>query len=735
MAKEVTIALAGNPNCGKSSMFNNLTGACQYVGNWPGVTVEKKEGVCVFGDHRVRVVDLPGTYSLTGGSLDEVVARNFILNEKPDVVINVVDASNLDRNLYLTTQFLEMEVSLVLCLNMIDRAESRGFKIDVGKLAEYLGAPVIPTVGHRNQGTHQLLEAALDIAAHHEPSKQVHMRYGKEMEEEIATLEDRINEQGNPGHHHLSRWLAIKLLEGDEEVLRAVGKDVGRNQVLLDHVNTSCERLKAVFALDVDTIIADQRYGFIMGITKRVVSKPVEERLFLSDRIDEIVLHRLLGLPIFLFLVWLIFKTTFSSSEPFMHWIESGQQWLGELAGTVLPHGTILQGLVVDGIVGGVGTVLVFVPLIFILFFLMALLEDSGYMARVAFITDNFMQKIGLHGKAFIPMILGFGCNLPGILATRTVETHRERLLTIIVIPFMSCSARIPIYALFTGAFFSAHGGTVLFSLYLIGILTAIVMVKFLGKVVIPGESSPLLLELPPYRMPNLKGALIHTWNRGKVYLRKAGTVILAGCTLIWFLSNFPWNPDYSKDYRAPMRDAETRFEGAVATVPPQSPHYAMQREQLHQAIKGLQDEMEAEKLRKSYAGKLGKVIEPLLKPLGFDWKIGIGLLSGVVGKEIFVGTLGTLYAVGGEQTDTASLRRAIRADTWPDGRKIYTPLTAFGLMVFCLLYIPCLAAIGTIYQETHSLKWTAFAVSYTIATAWVVSLVIYQGGRLLGLG
>jgi len=504
---------------------------------------------------------------------------------------------------------------------------------------------------------------------------------------------------------------------------------------ILEQAGKSRERLKHIYGDDTEAIFAEQRYGFISGITRKVVTKPVEERLYLSDRIDEIVTNRVLGLPIFLCLLWMMFKFTFTVSEPFMVWIENAQGWIGESVAKLFVEESVMQGLVVDGIIGGVGSVLVFVPIIWILFFCMAILEDSGYMARAAFIMDKLMHKIGLHGKAFIPMILGFGCSLPGIMATRTIESKRDRFITILIVPFMSCGARLPIYTLFIGAFFSARGGTVLFSLYLLGIIASIIMAKVIGKYLLPGQPSPLLLELPPYRMPNLQGAVIHMWERGKVYLKKAGTIILAGCALIWFISNFPWNPDYSRDYKALINKAETEFMTQVETVEEETNQYVAAQEALEKTISHLKNERAFEKLEKSYAGKLGKIIEPLVKPLGFDWKIGVSLIGGFIAKEIVVGTMGTLYAVGEADEGSGSLREAIKKDTWPDGRKIYTPLTAFTVMVFCLLYMPCVAAIGVIFQETNSWKWAAFAAGYTTAFAWIVSFFIYQGGRLLGLG
>jgi len=504
---------------------------------------------------------------------------------------------------------------------------------------------------------------------------------------------------------------------------------------ILDQVQKSTEYLKKIYGEDAETIIANQRYGFISGITKRIVSRTVEERIYISDHIDRIVTNRILGLPIFLFFMWVMFKLTFIASEPFMNWIEIGENWLSDSISSFFPEGSVIEGLIVDGVIGGVGSVLVFVPIIFLLFFFMALLEDSGYMARAAFIMDNIMQKIGLPGKAFIPMILGFGCGLPGIMATRTIETKRERFITILIIPFMSCGAKLPIYTLFIGAFFSSQGGTILFSLYLLGILTAIIMAKVLGKYVIPGSPVPFLMELPPYRMPHLKGTLIHTWERGKIYLKKAGTIIFAGCIIIWLISNFPWNPEYSKDYKALIKNIQAEYNAQLKTTKKGTPQYATIKEDFDHTISTLKNEQASEKLKKSYAGRLGKLIEPLVKPLGFDWKIGVSLIGGIIGKEIVVGTLGTLYAVGESDEKSESLRNSIKKDTWPDGRKIYTPLTAFSLMVFCLLYMPCIATIGVIFQETYSWKWAAFAAIYTTTFAWIVSFIIYQGGKLIGLG
>jgi ferrous iron transport protein B len=495
---------------------------------------------------------------------------------------------------------------------------------------------------------------------------------------------------------------------------------VARGEVL-DQAKKSREHLKGVFGDDIEIIIADRRYGFISGIYHKVTTAPAIERLTHSDKIDRIVLNRVLGIPIFLFLMWLMFKFTFTVSEIPMGWVEAGQEWLSDLFGGFFAEGSALQSLAVDGIIGGVGSVLIFVPIIFLLFFCMSILEDSGYMARAAFVMDRFMHKIGLHGRSFIPMIIGFGCNIPGIMACRTIEQRRDRLTTILVNPFMSCGARLPVYALLIGAFFPEKGGTVLFSIYILGIVVAVVMAKIFRKYLFPGPPSSFIMELPPYRMPTIKGAIIHMWERGALYLKKAGTIIFAGCILVWFLSNFPWNPNYSKDYDALME--KTRIE------------LATDKQAMNETLAMLENEQAREKMEKSYAGGLGKIVEPMIKPLGFDWKIGVSLVGGFIAKEIVVGTLGTLYAVGEADEESVSLREQIQKDRRPNGKKVFTPLVAFTLMAFTLLYIPCVAAIGVIYRETNSWKWALFAAGYTTAVAWIISFVIYQGGRLIGLG
>jgi len=712
--QRLTIALAGNPNSGKTTVFNNLTGARQHVGNYPGVTVEKKEGSINYKGYRINVVDLPGTYSLSAYSIDEIIARNFIIEEKPDVVIDIIDSSNLERNLYLATQFIELGVPLVLAFNMHDLAQKQGLEIDRNKLSELLNSPIVFTVATKKIGMNELLDEAIRLIEGKTRLEGTIVGYGSEIQEEMRKLQGILIKDKDLIQRYPSRWLATKLLENDSEVIKKVKKSPYFSEILTQ-AQGSIHHLQGIFGDSPEAIIADRRYGFISGACSEAARRTYEVRHTTSDMIDKFLVNRILGLPIFLGLMWLIFKLTFTLSEPMMGWIETAQENLGSVAGGFLPEGSAFQSLVVDGIIGGVGSVLIFVPIIFLLFLGMALLEDSGYMARAAFIMDRLMHKIGLHGRSFIPMLLGFGCNVPAIMATRTIEDRKDRLVTILVNPFMSCGARLPVYVLFVGAFFSERiAGNILFSLYMLGILVAVIMAKVFRKYLLKGEAAPFVMELPPYRVPTVKGLLIHMWERGSVYLKKAGTIIFVGCVLVWFLSNFPWTPRYSKDYDALIEQAQDNEELGAQ----------------------LENEQAYEKLQKSYAGNLGRAIAPVFKPLGLDdWKISVGLVGGFIAKEIVVGTLGTLHSVGEADEESQTLRQSLQNETRPDGSKMYNPLVAYTLMVFTLLYIPCLAVIAVIKRETNSWRWPIFTVFYTTAIAWIVAFIVYQGGRFLGLG
>lgn len=713
--KRITIALAGNPNSGKTTIFNNLTGARQHVGNYPGVTVEKKEGCLKYREYQMTIVDLPGTYSLTAHSLDEIVARNFIVEEKPDVVIDIVDASNLERNLYLAVQIMELGVPLVLVLNMADLAEKKGLNIDRKKLGELLGVPIVMTVATRNIAMKELPDQAIQLFERQCPLVRPPIRYGRELEKQLNSLEKLISVHEEITSFYSARWIGLKLLEQDAEVIKSVGA-LPEGTEILGSAEKACLYLRKIFGDDPEVVIAERRYGFISGACDEAVKKNFELRHDTSDMIDMILLNRLLGLPIFFVLIWLTFKLVFYASRPFMSILEMIFATFGQWVGQLLPEGSAIQSLVVEGVIGGVGSVLVFLPVLYLLYFALSILEDTGYMARSAFLMDKFMHKIGLHGRSFIPLLLGFGCNLPGIMATRTIEDENDRLTTLLVVPFMSCGARLPIYILFIGAFFpEKSAGNVLFSIYVIGILTAIILGKIFRKYLFRGKTGPFVMELPPYRMPTMKALIIHMAERGGLYLKKAGTIIFTGCVIMWFLSNFPWNPGYSKDFGALIQKAGGNRE----------------------LIGELEREKTLEKMEKSYAGRLGKLLVPVFHPLGFrDWRLGVGLVGGVFAKEIVVASLGTLYAARGEEGEAKlSLREALRRAKRPDGTPYYTPLVAYSVMIFCLLYLPCLATIAVIKKETNSWRWPIFTVIYTIGAAWVVSFLIYQGGSLLGLG
>ncbi len=683
-ASHIDVALAGNPNSGKTTVFNAITGARQHVGNYPGVTVEKKEGHRQVGDTPVHVVDLPGTYSLTAYSLEEVVARNYVIEEQPDVVIDVVDASNLERNLYLTTQFIELGVPVVVSLNMVDVAEAMGRSIDVDLLSDLLGVPVVATVASKGEGVEELLQVALEVArGEGEPTRQVF--YGRELESHVAEITELLDEAGGlPGVP--SRWVAIKLLEDDDEVRRSVKDEIQDGAELIERVERVRAHLESVVGDDAELALADRRYGFISGACAEAVTTSDEEPVDWSERIDRVVTSRVLGIPIFFLLMWAIFEMVFRLGAPPMEWIEDGFGWLGTQMEVLLPEGP-LQSMIVDGVIAGVGEVLHFVPPIMLLFLAIAVLEDSGYMSRAAFVMDKLMHHIGLHGKSFIPMLIGFGCTVPAVMATRTLESRRDRLTTMLVTPLMSCGARLPVYVLLAGAFFAPHvAGRVIFSIYVLGVLIAILMARIFRSTILRGPLTPFVMELPPYRMPTIKGTLLHMWERAWCYIRKAGTIILAAAVVMWALLTYP----------QPPADAE------LLGIP---------------------------EVSYTYAGRLGHALEPALRPLGFDWKIGVSLSAGLVAKEIVISTLATTYALEDTEDEARALREAVAEDP------VFSPLVAFTMMVFVLLYIPCMPTVVVMWREAGSWKWAAFAVAYTVSLAWIVSFIVYQGGMLLGFG
>ncbi len=726
MSKEtITIALTGNPNAGKTTIFNHITGTRQHVGNWPGVTVEKKVGDVVHNGHRLRVVDLPGTYSLTAYSIEEIVARRFLVDAKPDVVVDIVDASNLERNLYLATQLIEMGVKLILALNMADVAETRGHQIDADSLGGLLGVPVVFTVGTRNEGIKELLDKVVEVVEDRDTvSRHIHISYGHEFEKEIKKIQDVIWQDPSIGERFSTRWMAVKLLENDEAArdrVRSLG-EIGAG--ILAQAETSRERLAEFYQDDPEMVLTDQRYGFIGGALKEVLRVTSVSKFDLSRQVDLVLTNRILGFPIFIFFIWAMFQLTFTLGAYPMEWIDLGVGWIGTLATQLMPAG-LFQDLLVNGIIAGVGSVIIFLPNILILFFCIALFEDTGYLARAAFIMDRVMHIIGLHGKSFIPLLMGFGCNAPAIMATRTLESERDRLLSILINPLMSCSARLPVYILLAGTFFGASAGNVIFTIYALGIALAIVMGKLFSVTLFRGEIAPFVMELPPYRAPTLKSLLIHMWDRGQIFLRKMSGVILVGSILVWVLGSFPRGSDLPRGEVVERAiTSSTQQTVLIVTesrrpIPPLAPE---------NNPRNPDQDNERARLEKSFLGRLGHLVRPIFAPLGFDWRTSVAVLTGFVAKEIVVSTLGVLYAAGADVTEQSeALRRSLRASGM-------TPLGAYTLMAFVLIYIPCLATVAVIRRETNSWKWTGFSIGYSLVLAWIVSFVIYQGGRLLGL-
>jgi len=681
--KKITVAIAGNPNSGKTSIFNMLTGARQHVGNYPGVTVEKKEGLCKYKGYEITFMDLPGTYSLSAYSMEELIARNFIIEEQPDVVVDIVDASNIERNLYLATQLIEMNAPLVLAFNMSDIAKRKGLIFDVEQLSELLEAKIVPTVGNKGKGKVELLEAIVETVQQGKTERTHKVSYGEEIEEEVGKIEAIVaDKERQLTQKYEPRWLAIKLLEADSDITSKV-----HHKEVLDTAGAGIEHLKSIFGDEPEIITADRRYGFISGACQETIKTTVESRHGRSDMIDTVVINRILGLPIFLMLMYLVFLLTFKLGEYPMGWLEQFFWWAGKAIVGFWPVGSEnwLKSLLVDGVIGGVGGVLVFLPNILLLFLAIALLEDSGYMARAAFIMDRIMHKIGLHGKSFIPMLIGFGCSIPAIMGTRILENRRNRFTTIMVIPLMSCGARLTIYALIIPAFFAeSWRGPMLWLIYLIGIVLAVICIKVLRLTVFKGETTPFVMELPPYRMPTLKSILLHMWQRGWMYLRKAGTIILAISIILWAAGSFP----------KPSQDSLTGLD----------PQQAQQSKLAYSAI-----------------GRVGQTIEPALKPIGFDWKIGTALIGATAAKEVFVSQLAIVYA-GEESSQT--LREKLQAN--------YTPLTGFCIMLFCLISTPCVATVVMTRHETNSWAWALFQFFGLTALAYAITFIVYQIGSLL---
>ena len=706
-----SFALAGNPNAGKTSAFNALTGAHQHVGNYPGVTVERKEGTAHLNGNQARIVDLPGTYSLTAYSLEELVARNYIIGQRPEVIINVVDAANLERNLYLTVQLLELGAPLVLCLNMVDVAEQRGIAIDVKKLSAALGIPVVPTVARAGKGMDQLMQAAMDLAREKPPWKPLEISYGPDVDQGLKEITAIL--QGDEERKGLlsARWLALKCMEEDRDVMGSFDPDSDLGKNLLPVIKKVSRHIESTMDDGAESIIADYRYGFISAICRQAVISHRELRLNFSDKLDRVLTNQLLG-PILLFAVlYLVYQFVFWASEAPVAVLEGGFGWLGTQVEASLPPG-LLRSLLVSGIIDGVGGVLGFAPLIMFMFFAIAFMEDTGYMARVAYIMDRVLRIFGLHGNSVLALIvsggISGGCAVPGVMATRTLKDPQARLATILVVPMMNCGAKLPVYAVLIGAFFSGQKAQIMFALTIISWGLALVAAKVLRSTVLKGEQAPFVMELPPYRLPTLQGLLIHTWERTWQYVKKAGTVILGVSILIWAAMTFPGLP---AEQNAAFDKMAAQAQGAEQKA----------------RIEGLRS---GAALRNTVAGRLGRALTVVTEPLGFDWRTNVALVGGVAAKEVIVSSLGTAYSLGGaEGAEDVGLSRRLAAE------KGWNALNAFTLMIFVMLYAPCFVTMVAIKKETGSWGWSGFAMLYTTAVAYTLALIVRQTGMALGLG
>jgi ferrous iron transport protein B len=714
--RDIQVALVGNPNSGKTTFFNYASGSREKVGNYAGVTVDSKEAGYKQSGYSFSIVDLPGTYSIKSYSPEEIYIRNYIFDNKPDVVINIVDASNIERNLYLTTQLIDMGVQIVIALNMYDELEKKGNVLDHISLGKLLGVPVVPTVSSKGTGIKDLFQKVIEVYENREPIvRHIHINYGTEIENSICALQSKIKIKENRSFTNIisARYLSIELLENDKEYSKNITRCANSDEII-EAAKKEYQRLEKLFSDPLETVITDLRYGFISGALKETLKINKVEKLQKTQIIDNYLTNKYLGIPIFIFFMWFTFFTTFKLGGYPKHWMELGTVKLSELISNILPSG-IMRDFFVDGIIGGVGGVVVFLPNIIILFLFISFMEDTGYMARAVFIMDKLMHKIGLHGKSFIPLFMGFGCNVPAIMATRIIESRRDRLITMLITPFMSCSARLPVYILFISAFFAKSQGTVLFLLYMLGALFAILSALFLRHVFFKAEEIPFVMELPPYRIPTIRSIIKHVWFRTGLYFKKIGGVILIASVIVWILTNFPRTVVYTRNYSGEIEKVEKS---------------GMNTNEKSLSIKGLKLEQNSEKQAKSYMGIIGRTIEPVMKPLGFDWRLSVSIVSGLAAKEVVVSTLGVIFQAD-HDSGKGSLVEKIQTQHDSSGKVLFTPLIAFSFMLFILTYFPCIGVVAAIRRESGSVKWAVFTVVYTTSMAWLLSFTVYQLGSI----
>jgi len=723
--KNINVAFVGNPNCGKTSLFNYISGAKEHVGNYSGVTVDAKHNTYTQNGYKFNLVDLPGTYSLTAYTPEELYVRKYIFKENPDIVVNVIDASNLERNLYLTTQLIDMDIKVVIALNMYDDLEKSGSHLEIEKLAKLLGIPIIPTIATKGVGVKNLFNKIIDVYENLDPIvRHIHINYGKEVEISIRNIREAISKDNSIIVKMSPRFLAVKLLEQDSHAVRFVTNH-SENKSILKVAYKEISRLENLLSESSESIITDAKYGFIGGALKETLKLGQSKRWLHTNAIDKILTHKFFGGPIFVFFLILMFFSTFKLGSYPMTWIDMGVKALNTFLKDILPQG-IFSDLITDGIISGVGGVLVFLPNIVILFLFISFMEDTGYMARAAFMMDRLMHKIGLHGRSFIPLIMGFGCNVPAIMATRTIRNRNDRLLTMLIIPFMSCSARLPVYILFISAFFPQSPTLVLIGLYLTGIVLAIITAQVFNKTLFKYKEAPFVMELPPYRIPSLKSTIKHMWDKSAQYLQKVGGIILIAVIIIWALGYFPQQTKLHKEYSTKLTELNEKLKSANEI---EQTNISTQITEINSSIKEKQ-------LENSYLGKIGKIVEPIIKPLGFDWRMGIALLSGTAAKEVVVSTMGVLYnAQNGD--DNEQLIKTLPEVKYTSGKKagktVFTPLVALAFLIFILIYSPCIGVIGAIAKESGSWKWSFFMIGYTTTLAWFLAFIVYQIGSLLG--
>lgn len=710
----INVALIGNPNCGKTSLFNIAAGAHEHVGNYAGVTVGAKEGSLHYKGYKINIVDLPGTYSLSAYSPEELYVMRYLREETPDVIVNVAVASNLERNLFLTTELIEMNRSMVVCLNMYDEVKRRGMHLDYEALGGLLGVPMVPTSASKGEGINELLDTVISVYEMKNPlCRHIHLPFGNDIDRAVGILKTELKADASVSAHFAPRFLAIKLLQGDKEVERMLSSTKNYSR-LCELRDAEVNRIERNLGEDVTSAIAAEKYGFVQGALRETFDDTPAHEEKSTRIIDDIVTSKMFGFPIFLALLWFMFWCTFQIGAYPMEWIENGVALLGEVLSDNMTDGPF-KDLLIDGILGGVGGVIVFLPNILILYFFISFMEDSGYMARVAFIMDKLMHRIGLHGKSFIPLVMGFGCNVPAIMSTRIIESRSSRLITILINPFISCSARLPIYVLLIGIFFPHHGAWVFVALYLLGIIVAVITARLLRRFWFKKDETPFVMELPPYRLPTLKATSRAMWGKTWQYLRKMGGMILVASVIIWALSYFPRQEEKDLPELAIATGQLSETQCADMTVATDS----VDTESL----------LAAYQQRESILGHIGRFVEPAVEPLGFDWKTAVSLIAGAGAKEIVVSTLGVLYT--GNDSDEAKLSQRLDKPEPTTGEPPFTPLKAMAFMVFVLLYFPCIATITAIYRETGSWKYPLFSLVYNTAVAYLGALAVFRIGLL----